>query len=162
MPDEKPKIDVDLTKEFQELIDDQERKINPEERIRKALWALEVLKNEKKINSGTIFSELIKILEDRKEELRQSDAYAADASRGKVMDEVGNEFNSLAKKEVETSKRLLSYMEAAWGMLMLLQITEAYDPGAPLSQVTERLKGELEIMESAVGRREENQRNREG
>ncbi len=47
MSKETPKIDVGVAKEFDELVKEEGRKIGPEEQLRKTIWALEVLKQEK-------------------------------------------------------------------------------------------------------------------
>ena len=70
------KIDSGLAKEFDELVQDEGRKIEPEERTRKTLWALDVLKQENKINSETTLTELIQIIENRKKKLKQTKTYS--------------------------------------------------------------------------------------
>lgn len=153
------KVDKELANEFDELIQDEGRKIEPEERTRKALWALDTLKQEKKINSETTLKELIQIVENRKKELRQTNAYAKDTLQNPVTDEVNVELHKVAKEEAKTSERLLGYMEAVWSKLILMKMS-SHDPETPLSQIQDKLKGELQIMKTAIDRSEESQRHR--
>ncbi len=157
MSKETPKIDVDMINEFGRMMQAEARTIEPEERLRKTLWALDTLKQENRINSETTLEELIRIIEERKRELRQTAAYAKDTARAEVAEEMGTELRAVAKKEVATAERLVSYMEAASSELILMR-TKGRDPETPLSQIRERLEGELEIMETAVDRSEEAQR----
>lgn len=157
MAREKPKIDVEITQEFGRLVETEARKIEPEEKTRRAVWALDTLKQEGRISDGTTFAELVRTIEERKQELRQTIAYAKETVSGSATEDMSAELNKVAKEEAETAGRLVSYLEAASSILMVMK-TRGYDQEAPLSQIRERLKGELEIMETAVDRSEEGQR----
>lgn len=157
MAKEKPKIDVEITQEFGRLVETEARKIEPEERTRRAIWALDTLKQEGRVNDRTTFSELMRVIEERKQELRQTIAYAKETASGPATEDMSVELNKVAKEEAATAKRLVSYLEAASSILMVMK-TRGYDQEAPLSQIKERLKGELEIMETAVDRSEESRR----
>lgn len=157
MSKETLKVDAGLAKEFDELVQAEGRKIRPEEQTRKAIWALDTLKQENSINSETKLAELIRIIEDRKRELRQTATYAKDTAEGRTADEADAELHEVAQKEAAKAERLLGYMEAASSTLMLLK-TKGRDLETPLSQIRSRLEEELEIMESAVDRSEESQR----
>lgn len=157
MPKETIKIDSDLIQEFGRLVETESRKIEPEERTRRAIWALDTLKQEGRINDETTFAELVRTVEERKQELRQTIAYGKETALSPATKDVSVELNKVAKEEAATAGRLVSYLEAASSVLMVMK-TKGYDQEAPLSQIRERLAGELEIMESAVDRSEESRR----
>ncbi|MBI2068840.1 MAG: hypothetical protein HYT67_01920 [Candidatus Yanofskybacteria bacterium] len=157
MPKETLKIDSELIQEFGRLVEDEGRKIEPEERTRKTLWALDALKQENKINSDTTLSEAILTIEERKRELRQTIAYAKETAQGRATDEAAAELHDVAQKEAATAQRLLGYLEAASSTLILMK-TKGRDLDTPMSQIRERLEGELEVMETALDRNEESRR----
>src|ERR1700675_300843 len=137
-------VDTQLAKEFGKLIEEQERKIAPEERIRKTLWGLSALEQEDRITGETTLQELILAVEERKRELRQSIAYAKDTIQSKTADKTDSELHKVAKEEAAKAERLLGYMEATSSALMVLKLNDV-DMEKPMSQIRERLKGELEI-----------------
>lgn len=157
MPNEKPKIDVEITQEFGRLVETETRKIEPEEKTRRAIWALDTLKQEGRINDETTFVELVRTTEERKKELRQTIAYAKEIALSPATEDMSMKLNKVAKEEAATAERLVGYLEAVSSILMVMK-TKGYDQEAPLSQIRERLKGELEIMETAVDRSEESRR----
>ncbi|OGN01325.1 MAG: hypothetical protein A3I26_02035 [Candidatus Yanofskybacteria bacterium RIFCSPLOWO2_02_FULL_43_10] len=159
MSKEKLKIDNELAKEFDGLIREEGRKIEPEERIQKTLWALDALKQENRIKPGTTLTELIRIIEERQRELRQTDAYAKDTAESPVRDEVGAELQKVAEKEFETAERLLGYLNAAWSVLKPMDMT-AYDSEIDLGQLQARLKRDLALREANVNRDEKEKRGR--
>ncbi len=157
MSKETPKIDNELAREFDELVQSESRKIKPEEQARRALWALDALKQESRINSETKLIEVIRVIEERKSELRQTIAYAKDTSKSPATDKADTEFHKIAETEAETAERLLGYMEAAWSALMPMKM-EGYDSETPLRQIQEKLKAELIVREAKVDQSEENRR----
>ena len=151
------KIDSGLAKEFDELVQDEGRKIEPEERTRKTLWALDVLKQENKINSETTLTELIQIIEKRRRELRQTNAYAKDTLQNPVTDETDAELHKVAEEESKTSERLLNYMEAAWSKLMPMKISEDYSE-TTLNYIRDKLERDLKLREININHDEEKKR----
>lgn len=117
MSKETPKIDNELVKEFDDLVQNEGRKIAPEEQLRKSIWALEALKHEKKVNPDMTLEELLRVLNERMDELKKTIVYAEETARSRTGDEADVELHEVAKKEVEVAKRLLGYLQAAWFML---------------------------------------------
>lgn len=157
MDREKPKMDSGLIQEFGRLVETEARKIEPEERTRRAIWALDTLKQEGGVNDETTFAELIKTVEERKRELRQTIAYAKETASGPATEDMSVELNKMSKEEAATAERLVSYLEAASFIFMVMK-TRGYDEESPLSQIRKKLQRKLEIMETAVNRSEESQR----
>jgi len=158
MSKEIPKNDQGLVKEFDTLIKEEGRKIEPEEQLKKALWGLDVLKSESKISSGTTLDELVEIVEERMEELRETNAYAKNTTMGQAVEEINSELHDIAEKEAETAKRLLSYMESAFALLKPMQMSEYY-LGNTLKDVESRFRSSLKAMENQTEYDEERKRN---
>lgn len=149
MSKEGPKIDLELTREFDKLIEAEGRKLELENRLRNALWALDTLKSEKLIGPKTTLEELINIIEERKKELRQSSAYAENTALG-----AKGELHDIAFGESKTAKRLLVYMEAVLALLMLHKL-RGYNTEDPIGKFEDSLKKELEKMEADMDKRED-------
>lgn len=149
MSNETPKIDKGLAKEFDELVKEEGGKITPEEQLRKSIWALEVLKQEKKVNPETTFEELIRIIDERIIELKQTIVYAEDTANSGAGDETDTELHDVAQKEVETSKRLLDYMQAAWFSLKPMSMDQ-YNSYRNFKDIEDMLKREQVAKEFIV------------
>ena len=159
MSQETPKIDNKLVNKFDELIQEEGRKIEPEEQIKKALWAFDSLKQENKINFETTLEKLIQVIEDRKRELRQTMAYAKDVAESPATDEVGIGLHGIAKEEAETAKRLLGYMEAAWSLLMPMKMSMGdYYSEISLGDVQNKLRKDLSAKEDQTDLEEKQKR----
>lgn len=157
MSKEIPKIDEELVKEFDTLIKEEGRKIEPEEQLKKALWGLDSLKLEGKISSGTTLDELVEIVEERIKELRETRAYAKSTTLGQAVEEMNSELHDVAEKEIETAKRLLNYMESALGLLKPMQLSEYYLENT-LKDVESRFRSSLKVRENQADYDEERKR----
>ncbi|KKR02324.1 MAG: hypothetical protein UT29_C0004G0017 [Candidatus Yanofskybacteria bacterium GW2011_GWA1_39_13] len=157
MSKEIPKIDEELVKEFDTLIKEEGRKIKPEEQLKKALWGLDALKLEGRINSGTTLDELVQIVEERTKELLETNAYAKSTTQGLAVEEMSSELHDIAEKEAETAKRLLSYMESAFALLKPMQMSEYYLENT-LKDVESRFRSSLKVRENQADYDEEKKR----
>lgn len=160
MSNENPKTNGELIKEFDVLIRGEGRKIESEEQIKKALWALDVLQQEEKIGPETNLTELIQVVRERKKELQETSAYAKGAFENLTTDEAGVELRKIAEEEAVTAKRLLGYMEAAWALLMPMKMS-GYFSEATLEKIRDRLVEGLKIREASVDYDEKEKRNGE-
>ncbi len=158
MSKEQPKIDNEqLAKEFDEIVKEEGQKIAPEEQLRRSIWALEALKQENKVSPDMKIDELLKVLSERIEELTKTLAYAEDTASSRTGDETDAELHEVAKKEVEISKRLLGYLQAAWFMLKPMSM-DSYNSYMTFKDIEERFKREQAAKEFLVNQDEEMRR----
>ena len=157
MSKEVPKIDEELVKEFDALVKEEGRKIEPEEQLKKALWGLDALKLEGKISSGTTLDELVEIVEERIKELRETRAYAKSTTMSPAVEEMDSELREVAEKEFETAKRLQSYMEAVFSLIKPMQMSEYYLENT-LKDVESRFRSSLQVRENQTEYDEERKR----
>lgn len=157
MSKEAPKIDNELAKEFDTLIKEESRRIRPEEQLKRALWVLSMLERENKINLDTKLNELVDIIEERKKELNETNAYAKSAVLGHATDEIGSELRKVAEAEAETAKRLLNYIDSALAVLMPMK-ESGYYPEKTVKDLQSELGNNLKVREAQTEYDEERQR----
>lgn len=160
MSKETPKIDKELADEFDKLIKEESRRIRPEEQLKKALWVLDMLKQEKKINSDTKLNELVEVIKERKTELQETNAYAKNVALSHTTDETGSELRKVAEEEAETAKRLLNYIDSALAVLVPMK-ESGYYPEKTVKDLQSELGNNLKVRETQVKYDEERQRNEE-
>jgi len=160
--DEELIIDRDLNdaERIRNLMESQANKIAEEEKTKRTLWALDILIKEKVINSKTTLGELVRIARERVKELRQTSAYAEDILGSKPSNDINAELHKKAEEDIKESDRLLTYFQAAELLLEAIQRKD-HESDTPLGQIYKRLKGDLEIMDTAIERSETSKR-REG
>lgn len=157
MSKETPKIDKGLADEFEKLIEEEGRRIRPEEQLKKTLWVLSMLEREKKINLDTKLDELVDIIEERKEELNETNAYAKSIALSHDTDEMGSELHKIAEEEAEKAKRLLSYIDSALAVLSPMK-ESGYYPEKKVKDLQSELGNNLKVREAQVEYDEERQR----
>lgn len=150
MSKEQPKIDNELTKEFDELVKEEGQKIAPEEQLKRSIWALEVLKQEGRVSPDMMVGELIGVISERIEELTKTLAFAEETARSRTGDETDVKLHEVAKKEVETAKRLLGYLQAAWFLLKPMSMDSYGSSYMTFKDIEERLKREQAAKEFLV------------
>lgn len=157
MSKEQPKIDDELAKEFDDLVGEEGSKIAPEEQLKRSIWALEVLKQDGKVSPDMMIGELVAVLSERIEELTKTLAFAEETARSRSGDETDAELHEVAKKEVETAKRLLGYLQAAWFTLKPMSM-DTYNSHMTLKDVEGMLKREQEAKEFLINQDEKMRR----
>lgn len=157
MSNEKPKIDSEMDEEFKELVKEEGAKIAPEEQLKRVIWALGVLKQEGKVSPDMTIEELVRVISERIEELTKTFAFAEETARSQTGDETDAELHEVAKKEVETAKRLLGYMQAAWFSLKPLSM-DSYSSHMMLKDIEDRLKREQAAKEFLINQDEKMRR----
>lgn len=158
MSKETPKIDSDLEEKLDELVKKEGQKIVPEEQLRRSIWALEALKQEKKVNPDMTIDEIVQVVDERIKELSETLAFAEVAARSRTGDETDDvELYEVAKKEVETAKRLLGYLQAAWFMLKPMSM-DSYNSYLTFKDIEERLKREQAAKEFIIDQDEKMRR----
>ncbi len=160
MSKEQPKIgNEQLTNEFDELVRKEGQKIAPEEQLKRCLWALELLKQENRVNLKMSIEELVHVISERIEELTKTLVFAEEAVRSQTWDETDAELREVAKKEVETAKRLLGYLQAAWFLFKPMSV-DGYSSYMTVKDIEERLKREQAAKQFIVDQDEKmHQRN---
>ncbi len=159
MSKEKPKIETDseLAEEFEGLVKEEGRKIAPEEQLKRCIWALETLKQEKRASPDMKIGELLKVISERIEELTKTLAYAEETARSRTGDETDFELHEVAKKEVEIAKRLLGYFQAAWFILKPMSM-DSYNSYLIFKDIEEMWQREKAAKEFIVDQDEEMRR----
>ena len=154
------KIEKGLTGEFNDLIQEEGKKIVFEERLKKTLRALDVLQQEKKISLETKLDELVQIVKERQRELRDSDAYAKDTAQSPATDEMSTELRDIAQKESAKVKRLLNHIDTALDYLVRRK-ESGYYPDKTLKDILSDLKNNLKTRETQTEFDEQKKRNGE-
>ncbi len=158
MNKEQLKIDnEELSNKFDELVREEGRKIAPEEQLKRCIWALEMLKQENKVSPDMNMDDILRVVSERIEELTNTLAYAEETVRSQTNDEINVELHEVAKKEVETAKRLLGYMQAAWFLLKPMSM-DSYISYATVKDIEERLKREQVAKQFLIDQDEEMRR----
>ncbi|GEM_PF-6093666 len=140
--------DVDLAKEFKDLANDQDKKLEAEEKLRLTLWGLEVLIQEKRVYPDTPIGEVLEAVKERKAELQKSEAYAAQLKDANAKDKNSLELKGVAEEESAKSRRLSRYLFAA--EFVLADMIRIKDPDVPLRDARISLKEDLEKMEESL------------
>lgn len=150
MSKEQPKIDSEVANEFDELVREEGRKIAPEEQLKRSIWALEALKQDGKVSPDMKIDELLNVLSERIEELTKTLAFAEETARSRTGDKTDAELHEVAQKEVQTAKRLLGYLQAAWFLLKPMSADSYGSSYMTFKDIEERLKREQTAQEFLV------------
>lgn len=146
-----------LANEFDELVREEGQKIAPEEQLKRCIWALETLKQENRVDPDMSIEEIVRVISERIEELTKTLAFAEETVRSQTSDETDAELHQVAKKEVETAKRLLGYLQAAWFMLKSMS-ADSYSSYMKLKDVEGRWKREQAATEFIIDQDEKMRR----
>ncbi len=111
------------------------------------------LKTGKRVSPDTTLEDLIRIISERIIELKQTLVFAEETARSRAGDETDAELHNVAKKEVETSKRMLGYMQAAWFTLKPMS-ADNYDLYLTFKDIEDRFKREQAANEFIVNQDE--------
>lgn len=101
--------------------------------------------------------EIVRVISERTDELKKTLIFAEETVRSRAGDETDAELHDIAKKEVETSKRMLGYMQAAWFTLKPLS-ADGYSSYMTLKDIEDRLKREQAAKEFLIDQDEKMRR----
>lgn len=157
MPKEILKPDAGLLREFQNLIDDQDRKISRENRKRNALWALEALIQDKEVSRETTYDILVQIVRERIRELRKTSDSAKYVKEENKTDEIGIELGNVAGEEMEKSERLLRYFKEAASALADMNMP-GFRLDTKVGEIYDKFKKDVDMIEAGINYEEARKR----